>query len=101
MNIIGPLVFLFTIIPLMAVWGGYVLSVMWSWFIIPVFTGAPTLSIPAAIGISIVISYVTRHATNLKEKEDADFDWYAKQTGKMLFIPLFFLGYGWIIKQFL
>ena len=36
---------------------GWVLKILWGWFIVPTF-GLPILSIPSAIGFSLVIRYV-------------------------------------------
>ena len=44
-------------IVLMALWGGYALSVLWGWFIVPIFE-APPLSIAQAIGISITARFL-------------------------------------------
>ena len=33
--------------------GGYVLSTLWGWFIVPIFEGMPTITIVEAIGISM------------------------------------------------
>ncbi len=40
------------------VWQGLVLSIIWGWFIVKAFH-APYLSIPLAIGISLVVSMLT------------------------------------------
>ena len=37
------------------IWRGYVLSVLWAWFIVPLF-GLPALSIPLAIGLMVIVS---------------------------------------------
>lgn len=36
---------------------GYVLSVLWGWFIVPTF-GLPLLTIPVAIGVMLVVAYL-------------------------------------------
>lgn len=37
--------------------GGCVLSCMWTWFIIPVFTSAPHLDYLHAVGVNFIISF--------------------------------------------
>jgi hypothetical protein len=45
---------------------GWTLSILWAWFIVPTFA-CVGLSIPAAIGISLVVSYLT---TKIKRKKE-------------------------------
>lgn len=48
---------------------GFVLSVLWRWFVVPPF-GLPELTVAQALGIALVVNYVTRTYTgNLAEKE--------------------------------
>ena len=77
---------------------GWTFAKLWSWFIVSTFH-LPTLSIAAAIGISIVVTYLT-HQTDLnKEKSEKSF-------GEQLFTgflfstfkSLFALSFGFIIK---
>lgn len=78
-----------------ACWGGYVLSVMWAWFIVPVFQ-APTLRIPYAIGLALVMSMLThQHKVNTEDDTPA----WAYSLFSMA-MGLVFLVYGWIVKAF-
>ena len=51
---------------------GWTLCVLWEWFIVPTF-GCVGLSIPAAIGISLVVSYLTTTTKTQREKEQRPF----------------------------
>lgn len=42
------------------IWSGYALSVLWLWSVVPSLW-LPELSIPAAIGVGVVMSYLTTH----------------------------------------
>jgi hypothetical protein len=55
----------FCLLPLSMIYYGFVLSIMWAWFVCPSL-GAPKLSIPAAIGISLVVGMLTSHPENEK-----------------------------------
>lgn len=74
---------------------GWVLVKLWGWFVAQQF-GLPLLSIPAAIGISLVVGYLT----NQQAKRDSD-------SGMLVtFIqittrPLFALAFGLVVKMFL
>lgn len=76
---------------------GYVLSILWAWFIIGTF-GLPVLTIPVAMGIMVVVSYLTKQPNFANEdKED-----YLKRTNILAIVkPLGTLAVGWIIKSFI
>ena len=81
-----------------AIIGGYVLSVMWGWFVVPLFN-LPPLSIPYAIGINLIVSFLTQPNYKSSDKEKP-----SKVIAEMLmacFAPLMYLGMGWIVLQFI
>ena len=53
---------------------GYVLSMMWGWFIVPVFH-LPTLSIVQAIGVGMVVSFLVRSYFMAKEDINKKSKW--------------------------
>lgn len=91
-------VFLITA-PATATWRGYVLSILWRWFIVPTFRW-PELSVPVAIGISIVAAYLT-HQYDAYEKPDSTMgERFATHLTVAILKPAFALLSGWIILQF-
>ena len=40
---------------------GWVLSILWRWFMVPTL-GLPALSVPQAIGIALVVGMLTHHS---------------------------------------
>jgi peptidoglycan biosynthesis protein MviN/MurJ (putative lipid II flippase) len=48
---------------------GFALSVLWGWFVVPIF-GLPALTIAQAIGFSMVVSFLTYQYDDSKKKED-------------------------------
>jgi hypothetical protein len=72
---------------------GWVLSVMWRWFIVPL--GAPVISIPAAIGIALLAGMLTHQTRNPDEVE------WEHLLSSALIAPPFILLVGWVVKQFL
>jgi hypothetical protein len=82
-NILG-----FCLLPLSMIYHGLVLSIMWAWFVCPSL-GAPKLSIPAAIGISLVVGMLTSHPENENSAIRQVFD-SALFTTVVLFI-------GWLV----
>lgn len=71
--------------------GGYVLSILWGWFIIPVFTTAPALTWQQAAGIILVASFF-KYKPKDSEKSNN------KTTIMLLLYPWLLLLFGYIIK---
>lgn len=76
---------------------GYVIQVLWGWFIVPVFHVAG-LSIPSAIGIALVVGYLKQQQTkNATEKEVNA----GKAFALSLHRPSVVLVFGWIVQKFM
>ena len=74
---------------------GLVLSIMWRWFVVPVFH-APELSITYAIGLALLVNMLTfrvRKSENAPETSEI--------VASGLVTPWVFLGCGWIVKLFI
>ncbi len=83
------------LLPFGSMLNGYALSVLWAWFMIPVFH-LPALGIAQAIGISIVIGMLTKQETPTDKTQE----WYTPFI--MIFAkPLLSLGIGWIVRIWL
>lgn len=89
MGIVG----LIGIIAAASILRGWVLSVMWMWFIVPTFGLAP-LSIPIAIGIGLILAFTTKTTTGPKQDISA-------LAGTAFLYPLLLLGIAWIVKLFM
>jgi hypothetical protein len=91
-----------------AVWSGYVLAMLWGWFVIPVFK-APTLTLPVATGLIVLISHLTSRSIShgiMEPQEPQEFlESYEIQTlyekcKQPFFLPLIALVLGRIIVFF-
>ncbi|MCU4119322.1 hypothetical protein [Variovorax sp. N23] len=78
-----------------ATWRGYVLSILWGWFMVPAF-GLPGLTVPLAIGLALVIGFLTERSAKKKE----DFDW-GIAIAQLIFSPAIALLIGWIVTRFM
>ena len=81
-----------------AAWSGYTLSVLWGWFVVPVF-GAPLLSVAQAYGLALVV----RVASGLKDAPESKGDkGFGLVLAKLVLLPPFicglFLFFGWVTK---
>jgi hypothetical protein len=73
---------------------GLVLQVLWDWFVIPVF-GLPALSLPATMGLSLLVNYLTQSAAQATEENTT-------RVYVMMFVkPVIGLVAGWIIHLFM
>lgn len=76
-------------------WMGLTLSVLWGWFIVPLF-GLPALSIWQACAVLLVASVLRGWNPNKRDEKPKDF-WF-----KVLLIPPFatglYLVFGWFVK---
>ena len=79
------------------IFSGFVLSILWGWFAVPAF-GLPALTIPLAMGIMLVVSYMTKQADfNNQDRED-----YQKRVNVVMIVkPLAALVVGYVIKSFM
>lgn len=79
------------------VFSGYALSVLWGWFIVPVFE-LPELSVVPAIGIIIVVGYLTKqYDINEKDKNESLGTRFSKDFVKFIFMPAYSLFLGYIV----
>lgn len=96
----GLLIFALGSVVVASIMNGWVLSILWGWFIVPLF-GLPLLSIPESIGFALVIGILSKNQTTSSSKDKDTSTLVAEIIGYGIFSPLFFLFMGWIIKLFL
>jgi hypothetical protein len=87
--------------PLAAIWGGYVLTVLWEWFVVPVF-GLPQLGIAQGLGLWLVVGYLTHQVSWQKEADELND--VSVETLKMInpfLSPALTLFIGWVYTLFL
>jgi len=91
-------------VPINLVIYGWILSKLWLWLIVPTF-GVQPLKVMQAIGINLVIGFVTlRSSKEEDEAEDDDRepeDHAIEIVKKLVAIPGAFLLLGWVISNFL
>lgn len=81
---------------------GFVLSTLWGWLIVPL--GLPPLSLVAAMGVSLVVSYVTYHYRAddcFKDPRRTARERMVHSLAILVTRPVLVLFFGWVIKQFL
>lgn len=85
------------------IFNGWVLAVLWEWFIWPL--GIKAISIPEAIGISILVQALWKPEYPLMAAKFAEIeslnDFLGKAFGETIWKPLTLLISGWLLTFFL
>lgn len=98
MKVIGWLLALVLVgIPL-SIWQGYVLSVLWSWFIVPTFN-AVYLDVVPAMGIALMVGLFSNRVS--KDADDDRVDRAIQVSVQGMLSPAIALLFGWLYKQFM
>lgn len=87
------------LIVISSIWSGYSFMLLWGWFIVPTFD-LPPLLLWQAIGLDLVIGFLTHQWHDFQEKEREPWEKLAILVGRILFNPLIYLTIGWIVLQF-
>lgn len=83
----------------MVMWRGYVLSILWVWFVVKTF-GVEPLSLPSAIGLSLIVSYLT-HQMDFRKDERTTAEKFLSAMFAQTLWPALTLLSGWIINHWM
>ena len=83
---------------LASITGGWALSVLWGWFVIPVF-GVSPIGVPAAMGLTLTAQLILR--PDYKTEPDVDAaELFGKTVAVGFIAPLFVVFLGWVLHSF-
>lgn len=81
--------------------GGWGLSVLWGWYVVPLFS-APALGVAPAIGLTMTVRWITGYSE--KENDEYESYSYAMKIFYLVFASvvkaLVAVFVGWIVLQF-
>ena len=101
MKIFGSVVATVVALVLGAIIGGFVLSKLWVWFMVPIFDLNP-LRIVEAIGLTFIVGYMTKNPVESDKKLEGTFsEELLKAFLQTIVIAGMFLLIGWIIHLFM
>lgn len=84
-------------------YSGFATTVLWGWFIIPLF-GLNPINLAQAIGLKLVISWFCHRIPSMnelnKEKRSAS-EKLTENIIRAIMLPSLVLGFGWIIQKFM
>ena len=85
------------LIPLLAILQGWVLTVLWGWFVVPTFH-APELNIVTAIGLTLVVGMFKGYSVKTGKKSENE---KLTEAVAVVIMPFIFLFLGWIVHLFM
>lgn len=90
---------MFGLLAIGAIWNGSALTVLWGWFIVPTFS-LPALTLAPAIGVALVVNFLTHQAKSEPKGEDKT-EQLLKSIVHMALKPAMALAIGWVVKQWM
>ena len=100
MKYVGYTAVFFIVITINALMHGYALSVLWQWFIVPVF-GVGSITIPLAIGLSLAGGFLS-NTGNSKGSEGRKSSDIMLEAFTMSFAKSFgSIAIGWVVLRFI
>lgn len=105
MDSVIKIVGIFTLFPALmllgALWRGFVLATLWAWFMVAGLH-LPAISVPLAIGLSLLVGMLTNHRTgNEIEKDRNGFEAIGYSCVMSFLYPAFTLLIGYVAKGYL
>ena len=97
MKAIGYVVTFLAVILFGVIFSGYALSILWGWFFVPIL-GLPELNIPSAIGITLVVQYLT-HQHQDKDENKTPKEILITASAWAISKPCFAIFVGWIVAM--
>lgn len=85
------------VLALSSLWSGYVLTIIWKWFMVPAF-GLPALSIPMAIGL-IVTAHCIQKPPEPTTRETEPLAILKDGLSRLFLYPLISLLVGWVVHH--
>ena len=80
------IVVLFVGYPLAILYGAWVTTKLWGWFVMPTFTGAPALSMAVAAGLELLVMHL-RPVPYRKPKDETALEGYGYALAQWFLIP--------------
>lgn len=101
-EVLGGCMLLTIVCGLSVIYRGFVLSLLWSWFLTPI--GLPHIGITQALGLSMTIAMLTYHPghqESIGSKSDSFWETIGSICSMVLVVPTSFLCCGWVLHLFL
>ena len=100
MKVFGYIVAFVLAILASSIWAGFVLSILWEWFIETTFS-LPGLNIPTAIGLVLIVNYLTHQDTETPDSGNSLGAKFWQGVANALLKPTMARFVGWIVTLFM
>ncbi len=87
-----------SLVPAIALVRGYVLSIVWEWFVVPI--GAVPISIPTAIGLAMMVNFVSKDIDWSSDKDKPLGAILGRTISAGLIAPWLLLLVSYVVHQF-
>jgi len=95
--LIGSVGLISVLLAVGALLNGWALTLLWSWFVVPTFPDLPVLSLGQAIGLGMIISFLTYQYIDAEpSKEDNS---AFKAVAATILRPIIYVLFGYIIHS--
>ena len=96
MNVLGWITFFVGGTVLGAILNGWAFQTLWQWFVVTKF-GLPMLTNAQAIGLSMLVSFLTTDTRDLKTNETDMAAKISTMTGMLVARPVFTVAIAWVV----
>lgn len=93
-DVVAKVIAVLISIPVTAIWRGYVLTMMWAWFVMPL--GVRALGVAQAIGLAMIVGFLTHQ----RRPNDPTHTLMDAVVAAFL-TPAIALGLGWVVQAFM
>jgi len=83
-----------------AISNGWALSVLWGWFFVPTL-GLPELGVVQAIGIALVVDYLTHRRTDTRPLSGEVMNKLVEAGANSVLRAIFAVAFGWVVHSFM
>lgn len=97
---IAAAVFAASLLTTLALWRGFVISVLWQWCVVPTF-GGPQVGVAAGIGIALLVGVLVPQGSNNDDGKGFDADAIERTITGAFMKGVAALAVGYILHTFL
>lgn len=83
-----------------AILSGWVLTVLWGWFVVPTFH-VQQLGVVPAIGLSLLVGYLTETHQDVEEVKRSQAERWTRLAVLAVVRPGLVLGFAWVVHLFM
>ena len=99
LSCLGLIVLYLILVGLSAVINGWALMTLWGWFIVALFEAAPMLDLGQAVGLALVVGFLTKSWDSNKSEGDSLSDAIGQALAVVILRPALSVAFGWVVAS--